>query len=142
MSEPDERFSLDLSGLWQGLYSYPQGRGRNPVSFSAKLKDADGWLDGATSEVGEVGAARGLTISATLQGRRTGRSVTFLKTYDGEFRGYDAVQYAGEVRDGGDEIEGRWTVPGSWSGAFLMIRTSPAPAQQAAREVARIGRGG
>jgi hypothetical protein len=25
---------------------------------------------------------------------------------------------------GGDEIEGRWTIPGAWSGTFLMVRAS------------------
>ena len=37
--------------------------------------------------------------------------------------GYDVVQYSGAVRDEGLEIAGTWTVPGSWSGTFLMIRT-------------------
>jgi len=32
------------------------------------------------------------------------------------------VHYAGEISRDGNEIHGRWTVPGSWSGPFLMIR--------------------
>jgi hypothetical protein len=130
---------LNLSGLWNGLYSYPPGRGREPVEFSAALRERDGWIEGSTSEIGEAGEALGQTLTATIQGRRTGLSVTFLKTYDGAFRHYDAVQYVGEVRNDGEEIEGKWTVPGSWSGAFLMIRSGPAPQAQEARTVERAG---
>lgn len=111
---------LDLSGSWHGLYSYP--RTKAPVHFEASLNETDGWLLGTICETGTVGAAAGLTISASLQGRRTERTVTFLKMYDGSFRGYDSVRYVGVVSEDGTEIEGRWTVPGSWSGAFLMIR--------------------
>ena len=42
--------------------------------------------------------------------------------YDNPPPGYDAVQYSGEVNQDGSEIEGRWTIPGVWSGKFLMIR--------------------
>ena len=111
----------DLSGEWRGLYSY--ARGKDPVHFAAVLRDTDGWLTGTTSETGTAGDAAGLTISASLQGRRTGRSVTFLKIYHGNFRRYDTVHYAGEVSADGTEIEGRWTIPGNSSGTFLMIRT-------------------
>ncbi len=113
---------LDLSGAWQGLYSYPVSR--PSVSFTATLSEALGWLTGRTEETGSVGDARGLTISATLQGRRTGRSVTLLKTYDGSYRGYDSVRYEGTVNNEGAEIDGRWSVVGVWSGSFLMIRSS------------------
>ena len=130
---------LDLSGLWNGLFSYAPGRGREPVAFSAALTERDGWIEGSTSEIGEAGEARGETLAATLQGRRAGLSVTFLKTYDKAFRGYDAVQYVGEVRNDGEEIAGKWTVPGSWSGAFLMIRSGPAPQARQARTVERAG---
>jgi hypothetical protein len=140
MSEPSGDVDLDLSGQWSGLYSYPPGRGREPVAFTATLKETDGWLEGSTTEVGQVGAARGLTISATLQGRRSGRSVTFLKTYDGSFRSYDAVQYVGDVRDDGCEIEGRWTIQGNWSGTFLMIRSGHPYEFAREREVVKIGR--
>jgi hypothetical protein len=116
-----EAGAVDLSGVWHGLYSYP--RNRDPVSFVATLTEGNSWLTGATQETGVVGDARGLTISATLQGRRTGRSVTWLKTYDRSYRLYDAVHYAGNVSADGTEIEGRWTIPGSWSGKFLMIRS-------------------
>ena len=113
--------SENLTGLWAGLYSYPWGS-RKPVFFAATLTDSEEWLAGNTEETATMGSAAGKTITATLQGRRSGRSVTFLKTYDDVPEGYDAVRYEGDVNGDGTEIEGRWTVPGNWSGKFLMTR--------------------
>jgi hypothetical protein len=117
MAEADR---LDLTGTWHGQYTYPTAKG--PVHFVASLTETAGWITGQTEEIGTAGSARGVTITATLQGRRAGDSVTFLKLYDGQFREYDTVRYAGQVNGDGTEIEGAWTVPGSWSGKFLMIR--------------------
>ena len=110
----------DLTGLWRGLYSYPVKRA--PVPFTANLNDSGGWITGATEEVATNRAALGRTLTATLQGRRSGSSVRFLKLYDSPMRVYDSVAYDGSVNPEGTEIEGRWTVPGNWSGTFLMIR--------------------
>ncbi len=63
-------------------------------------------------------------MTATVMGRVDGQHVTFLKTYDRQIRRYDAVHYEGEIDPEGEEIWGRWTIPGSWSGTFLMIRAS------------------
>ena len=92
------------------------------MPFTASLNENGSWLSGATEEVPTSGKAKGLTLVATLQGRRARHSVSFLKTYDDLRYGYDAVQYAGTVNQDGSEIEGRWTIPGAWSGQFLMIR--------------------
>ena len=65
-----------------------------------------------------AGDARGLTITATLQGRRTGRSVTWLKIYDGSFRLYDSVQYAGDINgDGSVNIFDLSTLLSHWGTA-------------------------
>ena len=116
---------LDLSGVWHGQFSYAHGQ--QPASFVASLNERDGLFDGDTEEVGAVGEAAGRTLTATLQGRRTGLRLTFLKLYDGAFDGYDAVQYEGEVSDDGSEILGRWSIVGDASGDFMMIRASSAP---------------
>ncbi len=116
---------LDLSGVWHGQFSYP--RAQQPAAFVASLIERNGLFDGDTEEVGAVGDARGRTLTATLQGRRTGLAITFLKLYDGDIAGYDTVQYEGEVSDDGSEILGRWSIPGAWSGDFMMIRASSAP---------------
>lgn len=115
---------LNLSGVWQGLFSYPDGRNRDPVSFVATLAELDGWIDGTTEEPGATAETSGLALRATIQGRRTGRTLTFLKLYDGRPRGYDTVTYQGAINDDASEIEGRWSIPGNWSGSFLMIRSS------------------
>ena len=119
MSEPAD--SLNLSGRWQGQYSYV-GRKKEPVPFSATLNESNSWLDGLIEEVGTAGEAKGRAIAATVQGRRTGRSVTWIKIYHGSFRLYDAVQYAGEISEDGQEIEGSWTIHGNSIGRFLMLR--------------------
>ena len=88
------------------------------------------WLDGLVDEIGTAGDAKGKPIAATLQGRRTGRSVTWLKIYHGSFRLYDSVQYRGDVSADGQEIEGHWVIHGNSGGRFLMVR-------QAGRAAAR-----
>ena len=114
--------ALDLTGLWNGHYNYPHAQA--PVSFTAQLTEADGWLAGSTEEIATQHAYRGRSITATLQGRRAGAQVTFLKLYDEALVGYDTVSYAGVVNQEGTEVAGRWSIPGSWSGTFLMIRAT------------------
>jgi hypothetical protein len=128
MRSHDLNRALNLSGVWRGQFDYP--RKLPPVAFSATLEENDSWLVGATEEIASFGDERGVTITAIIQGRRSGASVTWLKLYDQAPHFY-AVQYAGVVSDDGDEISGRWTVPGSWSGTFLMIR-------EGGRAVARV----
>jgi len=137
MTNADGHDPLNLSGLWQGFYSYPTRQ--RPVSFSATLTEAGSWLTGMTTETGQRGKTRGRALSATLQGRRTGRSVTFLKLYTDGFPAYDGVHYAGDLNDDGTEIEGRWSIPGSWSGKFLMVRSGGDRVDQRVTVTERIG---
>jgi hypothetical protein len=109
----------NLTGVWQGLYTYPHGQS---VSFVATLIDSAGALSGSTHEPGGHGDAASGTLYATLSGRRDGSAVTFRKTYDGKVPRYHAVNYAGTLNAEATEVEGRWTIPGVWSGTFLMIR--------------------
>jgi len=111
----------DLSGAWSGVYSYPGDR--PPVSFSATLSQNGEWITGATEEIGLGSDARRHRMTATLQGRRAGAHVTWLKLYDRISGGYDAVSYEGQVNEDASEISGRWSVRADWSGAFLLIRT-------------------
>ena len=136
MSKPDRADAWDLSGVWHGQFSYP--RIKAPVAFVATLTESNSWLHGVTQETGTVGDARGVTISATLQGRRTARAVTWLKFYHGSYRGYDAVQYAGEVNEDGTEIAGRWTIHANWSGRFLMVRSKGIAAMRVKEVTERI----
>ena len=116
---------LDLSGVWHGQFSYPSAQA--PAAFVASLIERDTRFDGDTEEVGATGDAAGRTLTATLQGRRTDREITFLKLYDGAFEDYDTVEYVGEVSDDGSEILGRWSIAGALSGDFMMIRADNAP---------------
>ncbi len=64
-----------------------------------------------------------MAVSAFLSGRRTVRRVTFTKQYEGPQPPNHSVEYEGTVSDDFMEIDGRWFLPGSWSGRFLMIRS-------------------
>jgi hypothetical protein len=83
------------------------------------------------------GAVAGKTLCATLSGRSDTSTVTFLKTYDVQVAGYDAVIYEGVIADDGREIVGTWSIPGNWSGAFIMIRSRGASAARVARTTAK-----
>lgn len=109
----------NLTGVWQGLYSYPNGES---VSFVATVIDNGGTLSGSTHEPCARGVASSGTLFATLSGSRSGTAVEFRKTYDGKVPLYHAVDYAGTLNADATEVEGRWIIGGVWSGKFLMIR--------------------
>jgi hypothetical protein len=117
--------SHDLTGVWNGLYSYADGRS---VAFVATLIEHGGALTGSTHEPSHDGRAPGGTLYATLVGSRRDGAVLFRKTYAGGVPGYAAVDYAGTLNAEATEIEGRWTIAGVWSGKFLMIRPDRATA--------------
>lgn len=112
----------NLTGIWHGLYSYPIGRA--PVSFVATLIEAGRTVSGTTHEPCDKGDRPGVTLFATLLGSRQGSAIAFVKTYDGTNPHYGRVAYEGSLSADGTEIEGRWIVPGSWSGRFLMVRSA------------------
>jgi hypothetical protein len=113
----------NLTGVWHGLYTYPDGLS---VSFVATLIEAGSSLTGSVHEPCTVGGRPNETIFATLSGSRHDSAVNFVKTYDGTNPHYGAVDYEGALNRDGTEVEGRWTVPGNWSGKFLMIRSAGA----------------
>lgn len=111
----------DLSGDWRGIFNYPPTHlgTAPPTEFTATLHDAGGALSGHTVEP----SLQGATITARIDGRRAGTAVTFVKLYDDDRDGdYDTVAYQGEVDAEALEITGRWTIPGGWSGTFIMVR--------------------
>ena len=111
---------VNLTGVWQGLYTYP-GINRS-VSFTATLLETPGALTGSTHEPCVFRDGAGGTLFATLQGGRDGTQVTFRKTYELAGPNYDLVDYEGTLSADGIEIEGRWVIRRVWSGSFLMIR--------------------
>jgi hypothetical protein len=115
----------DLSGTWQGRYSYFGPR--EPVGFVAVVIDVVGSLGGTIHERCSEGEATGDHLYATLSGRHTGSAVTFVKTYDGTGGWKHSVDYEGTINEDGTEITGHWQVRdewGVWTGPFLMIRAN------------------
>ena len=117
----------NLTGVWLGLYSYP--RAREPVTFTATLMEAGSSVSGTVHET-----VRGVTYTALLDGARDENTVAITKVYDDAKPHGKRIVYQGMLSTDGTEIEGRWIIPGSWSGKFLMIR-SAGPRQSVIREV-------
>lgn len=128
---PGENPAQSLSGLWHGRYFYPKGR--PPVAFTAVLEETDGWISGAIEEVSDAGEDAGQGVGAAVQGRRNGAHVRFLKTYDRPSMARDSVVYEGALNGEATEIVGRWSIPGNWSGEFMMIRADATPQAEARR---------
>jgi hypothetical protein len=120
-----------LTGIWHGIYSYP--REQAAVSFVATLIETGRAVSGTVHEPCMVGGPPNETLFATLDGSRRDGMVTFTKTYDGTNPLYGTVAYEGRLSGDRTEIEGRWSIPGVWSGKFLMIR-SPGKEAKAARK--------
>ncbi len=112
--------ATDLTGVWQGLYSYPAGPS---VSFTATLIESASRFSGATHEPCSSACCSVPTHEAFLSGNRRGSTVAFEKTYDPASDEFRTVHYEGALSSDANEIEGRWTVPGAGSGKFLMIRS-------------------
>jgi len=121
---------VDLSGHWMGLFNFPHSLPPGP--FEAEIRDLAGAITGVTTEPGCNYDPPGTILDATIEGRREGSVLTFQKTYADELRP-DVVFYHGVISPGGEEIEGEWTIPGEWSGTFLMIRASGAKAAEERR---------
>jgi hypothetical protein len=122
MTAPAPASGQSLTGVWHGLYTYPNGMS---VSFVATLIESGTSLSGSTTEPCTTGQCPSDTICAALSGRRQARTVTFTKTYEQAGPGYERpVAYDGALSGDATEIEGRWSIPGSLSGKFLMIRSA------------------
>jgi hypothetical protein len=115
--------SENLTGVWHGQFSYPVALPAG--AFTATLLELGAHLSGSIHEPadGFDDAPDGL-LFALVDGRRSGSRVSFVKTYDGSGGRTHAVRYDGVLSPDGTEIEGRWTIPGVWAGAFLMIRSA------------------
>jgi hypothetical protein len=111
---------VDLTGIWHGLYSYPEYL--EPVFYVATLISYGENFSGTTHEalVGRSGAP--LTVFAGIDGSRTGAQVSFRKTYDGSSGWTHSLMYHGRLSGDHNEIEGLWIFPDGWSGRFMMIR--------------------
>lgn len=114
--------AFDLSGEWRGIFNYPAMY--PPNEFQASLRDSAGVLTGLISQPREIFEGPGPDRQAVIEGSRDGARVRFVKIYDDLER--PTPHYEGMVQAGGDEIAGTWTIPGDWTGTFIMIRQSKA----------------
>jgi hypothetical protein len=113
----------NLTGVWNGLYSYSSGLS---VSFVATLIDSGRALSGATHEPNVLGTSPGSTLTALLSGGRNDSAITFVKTYDesgARQQHYYPINYEGMLNGDATEIEGRWQIGNGTSGKFMMIRS-------------------
>jgi len=125
----------NLTGIWNGLYTYQDGRS---TAFVATLIESGGALSGTTHEPSTLGASPGVTLYANLIGRRSDVSVTFTKIYDQPDDSHrNPIVYEGALSGDGTEIEGRWTIVKAWSGKFLMIRSGGQEAKAARKAFER-----
>jgi hypothetical protein len=132
MTEHTQASATNLTGVWDGIYSYPS-RGKS-VTFVASLIENGSWLTGSTHEPCVGGNCPADTLYATLAGSRWGSAVTFVKTYDCAGPHFqNPVNYEGTLNQDGTEIEGRWVIRQVLTGRFLMIR-STGKAETVARE--------
>lgn len=119
MDQPSTSSPLNLTGVWHGLYSYPVAM--PSVPFVATLSDQGGWFDGTRRSAASATRRAG-ALTASLQGRRSGRSITMLKIYHRASVHNDSVRYVGDLNEDSSEINGAWRVASNWSGTFLTIR--------------------
>ena len=127
--------AAELSGRWHGIYNYPEGSGvASAIAFTADLIDSTGRFSGTITE--DDIFSDGRTLVAGIDGQRGDASVEFTKFYeDADPEGYDAVAYRGTISPDGNEISGRWDIPGAWSGTFIMTR----PAADMVEAAAEVG---
>jgi hypothetical protein len=126
---------VDLPGEWSGIYNYPSLY--PPNSFEASIRDSGGIVTGVIRQPGEFFEPAGTMQHAVIEGSRDGGTVRFVKMYDDLSR--PTPHYSGTIQPGGDEIEGEWTIPGDWSGTFLMVRAGRAKAKEALEIGEEIG---
>jgi hypothetical protein len=110
----------NLTGIWHGLYSYPSYL--EPVYFVATLISFGTNVSGTTHEATEGRTGAPLQLFAFVEGSIADFAVAFQKRYDGSGGWKHVVGYDGTLSADGTEIEGQWSIPGNWSGPFLMIR--------------------
>jgi len=125
----------DLSGEWDGAFSYPAGSGpvtpflatlsQRGTSFTGTIIEPDLYLPGVSAE-------------ATLVGVVAGNAVDFTKTYRKAAMGYEnPVDYVGRLEDKGERITGMWSLL-DMNGTFEMTRRSGAKAEEERQEAVAL----
>lgn len=109
---------LDLTGKWDGVFTYPSGSGPT-TPFVADIIEEAGAFSGATIE---PDLYKDISAKARITGHRSARSVDFTKVYPGRRDGYaNPVDYVGQLSEDGLVITGVWSLL-RWNGTFEMTR--------------------
>ncbi|RJY08958.1 hypothetical protein [Aurantiacibacter aquimixticola] len=114
------RSTTDLSGEWDGVFTYPGGSGPD-TPFLATLRQRGNSITGTIVEPDIYGFG---SAEATLVGIVGGSGVDFTKTYRRARMGYEnPVDYVGQLQDDGQRVVGMWSLL-DWNGSFEMTRRS------------------
>jgi hypothetical protein len=108
MANSGQGEGANIGGAWNGLYFY---RGYpEPVSYVALLIDVGTRFSGSIREFEGVISEKRILLHATVDGRRNGSSVSFLKTYDGTSGWKHSVGRHAQRRCNGDRraVVCRW----------------------------------
>jgi hypothetical protein len=108
-----------LSGSWSGAYRYPGDVAPETV-FSAEIEEIGGIFTGTTQEP-DMLRGEGV-VTADIDGARSGGDVRFSKFMNGSGGMRHVIMYRGQADDALSSIAGVWTIPGDWSGTFVMVR--------------------
>jgi hypothetical protein len=108
----------NLEGTWQGVYV----NNAEPTRFTAAFRSAGGRFSGSIVEPNGISRAP-FYLYSDVVGRFEidGRTVSFVKTYNGVGGLSHSVLYQGVVSDDGRQIAGTWSI-GAVSGPFEMAR--------------------
>ena len=103
---------------------HPLGRSAREEGDLCEKNDAGGRQDYPVGDDPALEVDRRQDHEHHRRESRHDGAVAFMKTYDGANPHYRTVAYEGTLSRDGTEIEGRWIVPGNWSGKFLMVRSA------------------
>jgi hypothetical protein len=112
VSEPD------LSGVWDGKYSYMASAGRQEVPFLLQLSVLRASVSGRITEPNTFGDRSSDKLFASVVGIVEGRRLRLVKTYDGTAGQRHSVYYEGTVDPGAMTITGNWVMSERWGGTF------------------------
>jgi hypothetical protein len=109
-----------LTGTWQGGYIAATSDDAN--RFDVKLTQQGTTLTGTMTELNAISdPAQAMFLTSTLAGSIEGRTVRFVKTYDGSGGVSHSVTYRGALDPNGRRIRGAFDAGGA-TGDFEMVR--------------------
>ena len=111
-----------LSGMWSGAYRYPGDVAPETV-FEIDIEEGEGGVfSGSTREPNTLGYGPEAVVTATVEGKRNGAAVSFVKFMDGSGDMHHTIRYEGGANNALTRIDGEWIIRGDWSGTFFMER--------------------